>query len=105
MEHIVQFAVGIDDRAIAENVSKNAEKEIIKDLQRQVTNKLFRAYNSYRDADPKYDPLSEFSKGIVRDFLEENKDNIIKQAAKVLADSLARSKAGKAILTDLEKEN
>ena len=32
MEHIVQFAVGIDDEAITNRVSEHAEKEIIKDL-------------------------------------------------------------------------
>lgn len=44
MEHIVQFAIGIDDDAIRERIVANAEKEIIKDLKQDVANKLFEAY-------------------------------------------------------------
>ena len=104
MEHIVQFAIGIDDNAIVENVSKNAEKEIIKDLKQQVTNRLFYSKSYYRrDADPKSDPLSEFAQEIILEFFKENKDIIIENASKIIADKLVRSKAYKAILENLEK--
>lgn len=103
MEHIVQFAISIDDAAITARVSENAEKEIIKDLKQQVANKLFESRSYYKkNADPKNDPLSEFTKEIIYAFLEENKNAIIENASKMLAEKLARTKAGKEILGDLK---
>ena len=104
MEHIVQFAVSIDDNAITQYVTKNAEKEIIKDLKQQVANRLFESRYYRSNADPERDPLSEWAKEEIIDaFLEKNKDKIISEAAKELAIKLARTKAGKAILEDLER--
>ena len=74
MEHIVQFAIGIDDDAIVKKVSEHAEKEIIKNLEQQVANKIFQAYYYSQNADPKHDKLSSFSERIVLNFLEENKE-------------------------------
>lgn len=100
MEHIVQFAIGIDDNAIKERVTANAEKEIIKSIKQDVANKLFSTW--YRDADPKKDPLNEFSKGIIEKFLEQHQEEILNKAAAHLADKLARTKKGKEILNNLE---
>ena len=36
MEHIVQFAIGIDDEAIVKRIEENAEKTITKDLRYKV---------------------------------------------------------------------
>ena len=103
MEHIVQFAVSIDDHAITEHVTKNAENEIIKDLKQQVTNKMFNSRYYRCNADPEKDPLSEWAKKEIIDaFLENNKEQIISEAAKALAEKLARSKAGKSILENLK---
>ena len=103
MEHIVQFAVSIDDSAITRYVTKNAEKEIIKDLKQQVTNRLFESRYYRGDSDPERDPLSEWAKEkIINTFLDENKDKIISEAAKELAVKLSRTKAGKAILEELK---
>lgn len=102
MEHIVQFAIGIDDDAIVKKVSENAEKEIIKELKQDVANKIFEAYYWNKNADPKTDRLSNFSEHIVLSFLEENKEDIITKAAALLADRLARTKKGKEILNNLE---
>lgn len=101
MEHIVQFAIGIDDDAIVKRVSENAEKEIIKDLKQQVANKIFQPYYYKGNADPTRDNLSCFSENLVKAFLEENKEYIIDKAAAILADRLFRSKKGKEILDNL----
>lgn len=100
MEHIVQFAIGIDDNAIREKVEANAEKEIIKSIKQDVANKLFNSW--YRNANPEKDPLSEFSKGIIEKFLEQHQEEILEKAAVHLADKLARTKKGKEILNNLE---
>lgn len=101
MEHIVQFAIGIDDNAIVERVTANAEKEIIKELQQQVANKLFQRNYYNRNADPERDPLSEFSLNMIDDFFDKHKDTIIEKAAERLADRLSRTKKAKEILNDI----
>ena len=98
MEHIVQFAIGIDDNAIIERIEKNAEKQIIQNIQQQVRNRLFERYYCH-DADEK-SALNDYSKGIVEGFLQKHKDEILEKAATHLADKLARSKAGKALLEE-----
>ena len=102
MEHIVQFAISIDDAAITARVSENAEREIIKDLKQQVANKLFKSRYYSQNVDPKNDPLSQFAENIVYTFLEDNKSAIIENASKMLAEKLARTKAGKEILGNLK---
>ena len=92
MEHIVQFAVSIDDNRITELVTQNAENEIIKDLKQDVANKLFNPPYYKGNADPKRDNLSCFTENLVKEFLETNKEYIIDKAAAMLADRLARSK-------------
>ena len=105
MEHIVQFAISIDDNAIVASVTKNAEKEIIKDLKQQVINKIFSSSSYYRnDADPEIDKLSSASEDIIKKAFEENQQYILDKAAELLADRLARSKKGKELLTKLFEE-
>ncbi len=96
MEHIVQFAISIDDQTIANRIMENAEKQIIKEIERQVRNSLFGHYYG-RDADEKSE-LNEYSKRIVESFLTTHKDEILEKAAVHLADKLVKTKAGKALL-------
>lgn len=105
MEHIVQFAVDIDDERIVKKVEEYAVKEITNNLQQQVANKLFDSMYYNTDARIERDPLSRFSESIIDSFFEKYKDIIIDKAAKRLADRLARTKVAKAILGDIEDAN
>ena len=95
MEHIVQFAVGIDDEAIKKQVEEHAVENIKKELKRDIANKIFRSDYYKGNADPTIDPLSEFSAEIVKDVMATYKDEIIQCAAELLADSYKRTKAWK----------
>jgi hypothetical protein len=101
MEHIIQFAINIDDDRIIKIIEAKAEKEIIKTLTNQVGRQIFQANYHSRDG---YDEhcLSDYSKHLLQTFFEDHKTEIIDATAKYLADRLARSKAGKAILGDLK---
>ena len=101
MEHIVQFAVGIDDKAITDRITETAEKQIVDSIRKDVINKLFQPYYYRETANPERDPLSNFSEKILRTFLDENKEAILDRASRYLAEKLARSKAGKEILEDM----
>lgn len=102
MEHIVQFAIGIDDEAIVKRVTENAEREIIDDLRQKVANRIFQKSYYSKNADPDRDPLTDFAKGIITSVIKDNKDAIIDKAAEHLAKCLAKSKRGKEILGNLE---
>lgn len=92
MEHVIQFAVGIDDDRIVNLVEANASKQIIGELKQQVANRIFSANYYDKNADPSRDKLSEASVKIVSDFLKDNKDNIVERASEILADKMFKSK-------------
>ena len=95
MEHIVQIAVSVDDDAIVRIITEKAAKEITEELKQQVTDKLFQPSYYSRHANPDRDRLSDFTRKLVGELLEENKDTIIEKAADNLADRLARTKKAK----------
>ena len=99
MEHIVQFAIGIDDNAIVKRIEESAEKQIIQSIEQSVRNKLFES-SYYRGNADERSPLSDYSKRLIEIFLEKHKDEILEKAAAHLAEKLARSKAGKALLEE-----
>ncbi len=75
MEHIVQFAIGIDDNAIRKVVESTAEKQIIDDIRQQVLDKMLEksgwgAYNSH--AKPE-DPLQAWVCQEIISFMAEHK--------------------------------
>ncbi len=92
MEHIIQFAIGIDDDRIVKLVEDNASKQIIGDLKQQVANRIFSAYYCGQNANPSTDKLSDLSVQIVSDFLKDNKDVIVERASELLADKMLKSK-------------
>lgn len=92
MEHVVQFAVGIDDQRIVNLVEENASKQIIGELKQQVANRIFRSSYYGQNVDPYHDKLSDTSERIVSGFLNENKDIIVQRASEILADKMFRSK-------------
>lgn len=105
-EHVVSFAVGIDDEAIIRNVEENAHKQIIQDIKLEVLNKIMSAryYNQSPVTKDRYSGnitvdrnavLSDFSEHLVKEAFMECKDDIIERAATILADSYKRSKAWK----------
>lgn len=109
MEHIFQVSINMDDERIKQAVADKAEKEIMANLTREVGRVIFAKYDPYynnsrgtREKGYNENCLSGWSKMQFEQFLKDHKDEIISGAAKELADRLARTKAGKAILENLE---
>ena len=107
-EHILNFAVGIEDDRIVDSVMKNAENSIINDIKKSVIDRMFADRRGYYNSsacelDKRTDSykvksdavLSDMSKDIIEKVFAENKDRIIELAAKELADSYKRTKAWK----------
>lgn len=89
MEHIVQFAIGLDDNAIRERIEKRAEEHILKELTQDAKAVIYKrnAYSTGFSNEP-----TIFFNDKLDAFFKENEDKIIKMAAERLADRLSRTK-------------
>lgn len=100
MEHIMQIAISFDDEAVTQRVEAKAEQKILSDLEQAVINHVFQVNDYFkRNADPERDQLSQWAEERFDAFLEAHKDEIIQMGGKYLAGKLARTKAGKALLS------
>lgn len=104
MEHIVQFAIGIDDDAIRKRVVEAAEREIIGDIKRQVLNQIFESRSYYQEDATPDDPMQLWVKDLIIESLKEKESEIVLAAAKILADRLPRTKTFKNLLEKMKEE-
>lgn len=103
MEHIMQIAISVEDEKIVKKVEETAESQIIQILTDRVENAISEK-RGWRNEKRDYTPLKNMVSEQVEKILQENKEFILSEASKILADKLARSKAGKEVLQGL-KEN
>lgn len=91
MEHIVQFAIGIDDDAIRKRVIDCAYEDVVKHLMDEAKREVHLTHSYYR--------TKETWSGIIdhalRDYFDENKEMIVNLAAEKLVESYKRTKAFK----------
>jgi len=99
MEHIVQFAIGIDDEAIKSRIEDSATKQIVdsivKSLKSKINDAMFDRWGN---------GFSEDSKKLITDFLTEYKEEILQNAANQVADSIKRGKRYKEVVAKLFEE-
>ena len=100
MEHIVQFAIGIDDEAIRKRIEASAENQIIDSIKSDVTDQIFRKSNWKNETQ-----LHSWVKDIVVEAILEHKDDIIKSAAMELCDYMKRTKAVREAVAGAEEES
>lgn len=103
MEHIIQMAISIEDEKIVKRVEETAENQIIRALTNRVEDVISEKRGWYRNEERDYTPLKEMVSEQITKILDDNKDFILAEASKILADKLARSKAGKEILQELKE--
>ena len=95
MEHIVQFAIGIDDEAIKKNLEESAVNQITKNIQADVETAMFNSRYSYgyrQQTDVDKDSPKEWVVEMVKDVIDANKDQIIECAITELTKNMMRSK-------------
>lgn len=95
MEHIVQFAIGIDDNRIIEELERSAVKSIENDIKQTMIDRMFEKNWGSVHANPREDALSYWVKELVKNAILQHKDEIVEKAAKEVASSMKRSKAVK----------
>lgn len=93
MEHIIQFGITIDDERIRSSVESAAVKELAQDIREQifVTNR----WNGNIDG------LNTLTEDIVKDVFAEHKDEIIRMAAELVAESMKRTKKYKEAVSQI----
>ena len=96
MDHLVQFTISIDDKHIAQVVEQKAAKAMEDEVL-----KICRKY-IYDDRDNYWaqDRLGEPIKKEIRAFFDANKDAIIDEASKKLAEKMMRTKVIKEALAE-----
>ena len=87
MEHIVQFAIGIDDETIQKRIENNAYNDILENLIADIKKDLPKTYGGVN--------WRRLVDDAIEEFIQENKDEIIETAAKELCESFRRTKAFK----------
>lgn len=101
MEHIVQFAINIDDKTIQNRIEEHAYTDVLNKLTKNAVDSIFSYTNAYsRDA-----MWRNLMEDALQSFLEERKDEIIDKAANTLADRFQRTKKYReAMGTAIEKD-
>ena len=100
MEHIVQFAIGIDDEAIRKRIEQTAEKQIVDSIKEDISDHIFRETTWAKDS-----VLQNWVKDIVIEAVLEHKDEIIKSAAMELCEYMKRTKAVREAVSGAVEEN
>lgn len=102
MEHIVQFAIGIDDEAIRKTVETTAKRQIIDQIKTDVEETIYNV--GWRSGEVNKSSPKEWVKDMVKDVIEANKNQIIEGAISELAKNMAKTKAVKeAVAKTLEE--
>lgn len=104
MEHIMQIAIGVEDEKIVKRVEETAERQIIETLTDRVENVISEKRGWYGNKEKDYTPLKNMVSEQIAKILDENKEFVLLEASKILADKLARSKAGKEVLQGLKDD-
>lgn len=92
--HIVNVAFDFDDDKVRKILEDSAEKKVIDELKEEVYRSLSKRSYGYGQYS-KEEILKSLAERAVDSFFEDYKNEIIQEAAKILADKLVRSKAVK----------
>lgn len=88
MQHIVQLGINIDDDAIRRAVEADAKKEIINGIKNDIIKVVFENYWGT----PNKNRLSDYAGEIIKETINEYRDEIIAATATLLASRIAKSK-------------
>ena len=100
MEHIVQFAIGIDDEAIRKRIEQTAEKQVVDSIKEDISDMIFQK-NRWNDEKC----LQSWVSSIVVEAVMEHKDDIIRGAASQLCEYMKRTKQVKEAVAGAVEES
>jgi hypothetical protein len=94
---IINIPLQIDEEKMEEVVKKDYENKVIGEIVKYIKKALV-SEGGYGYGDKEVIGMTELIKGRIDIYLEKHNDEVIKAAGNVLAEKLARTKRGKAIL-------
>lgn len=97
IEHIVQFAISIDDEQIKKTIEKNAMQQVVATFKNDISKEMI-GKNNYTKSDYSTKMWNAINEQI-KMFLDENKEEIINIASDKLAERLAKTKKVKDMIT------
>ena len=100
MEHIVQFAIGIDDEAVRKRIEESAYNDILNDFKEEFYNSLPMETHGYYSKKTDQIDYTRLIHPVLQEFVDNNADAIIDKAAEKLCDSFRRTKAFKERMSD-----
>ena len=92
MEHVVQFGISIDDDVIAKEIVSLATKQIIEDLKKECRKELGLTGSYYN--------RSDFVNSMVDGILADCREQVVTEAAKVLAEKAPKQKWYREMMPD-----
>lgn len=101
MEHIVQFAIGIDDEVIRKRIEESAYDDVINKLMEDAKDNLPKDKSVWGKKPTNWRYLVDDA---LDRFIEKNRDEIINAAAEKLCDSYKRTKVFKEKMADAMEE-
>lgn len=101
MQHIFNIAIEIEDERIVQSIEKNVEEKAVKMITDKIEDRI--CEKSYYGRVNNYRPLENMVASRIETILADHKDLVLEKAAEKLAEKLARSKDGKAILDQFKE--
>lgn len=107
-EHVLNFSIGLDDDGIRKAVQESAVREINESIKEDILNAIFKSSNYWQKATTtshgevvldKDAELRGFVKDLVKETIEEHKDELLRMAASELVESFKKTKAWKEMAT------
>lgn len=100
MEHIVQFAVGLDDKTIQEICEKKAAEQIMQDIKEFSHGK--QSYTNKLNERP--EKLREIFVEEIKNYIKENADSIVKECIIEISKNMMKTKVVKEALNNITED-
>lgn len=96
----IPVTIGIDDEKIVKEIENDAKTQVINKVKEEVINTMYNTnYPKYRS--DYSDPLRKMIETNIVDILKENEGIIVEEAAKLLAERMARTKIVKEAIKEV----
>ena len=102
---VINIPIQIDEAKMEEVVQRDYEQRVIKIIAEHITTALTNNSSKYYSYDRESDGMTNLINERIDLFIGEHKDEIIEIAGSRLAERLARTKAAKSLIKDLETDN
>ena len=93
MKHVVNIAFDFEDSRVRQHLEETVEEQVKNELKQAVIDSIFqkRDWGRNSHADPANDQLKYWVQEMVKDIIAEHKDDICREAAKMIVESMNKN--------------